>query len=131
MGQPNLCGHRGIKAVGTASCFALVKVINILTDLSQKVSSGMNKYNLKTMCIHSGKLCRGTSFRLLRSSSQKYLECWSPCFTPVEIFSSAICKDHNRNIKFLKAQIQENIPLMKIINKCCSFQIPASSETVL
>lgn len=93
MGQPNPCGHREIKAIGTASCLALVKVIDMLTGLSQKASNGMNKYNLKTMCIHSGKPCRDTSFRLLRSSSLKYLECWSAHFRPAEIFSSAICKD--------------------------------------
>lgn len=134
LAQSNRCGQREIKAIGTASFLALVKVVNMLTDLSQKVSNGMNKYNLKTMYLHSGKPWRHNSFfRLLRSSSLKCLECQSPQFTPAEIFSSAICKllIINMNIKFLKEQIQKNISLMKIIKKCSAFQIPTSSKTVL
>lgn len=73
MAQSNPCGHRGIKAVGTASCLALVKAMNMPTDLRQKFCNGMNKYNLKGMCVHSDKPCRDTGFRLLRSSGLKYL----------------------------------------------------------
>lgn len=93
---------RGIKAIGTASYLALVKVMNILIYLSQKVSNGTNKCNLETMCIHSGKPCRDTSFRLLRSNSLNYLECWSPHFTPAETFSCASCRNHKQKYEILE-----------------------------
>jgi len=131
MGQSNPRGHRAIKATGTPSCLALVKVMNMLTDLSQKVSSGMNEHNLKTMCIQAGKPCRDTGFSLLRSSSLKYLECCHRISHQLKCLAVQSARIINRNTKFLKEQIQENISVMKIINKCSSFQIQTYSDTVL